>query len=87
MNPALIEKVGHLFNGLGVVNDVQRAGVHLQPPLIFTSDGVALIDHLKDRSSRGLHTGSYEQQHETRHNELHDPDMLGLFCFNLGKNI
>lgn len=55
MDSALVEEVCDLLNGLGVVDDVQRTGVDLQPPLVFTSDGVSLVDHLKDWRSRRVY--------------------------------
>ena len=54
MDPPLVEELGDLLDGLRVVDDVQRAGVHLQPPLELTPHRVALVGHLKDRGRRGL---------------------------------
>ena len=54
MDPPLVEELGDLLDGLGVVDDVQRAGVHLQPPLELAPHRVAFIGHLKDRGCCGL---------------------------------
>ena len=58
MDPPLVEELGDLLDGLGVVDDVQRAGVHLQPPLELAPHRVAFVRHLKDRGRCGVRGAS-----------------------------
>lgn len=49
MNSSLIEKVSHFFDSLGIVDDIERASIDLQPPLKLAPYWVTLVDHFKDR--------------------------------------
>lgn len=49
MNSSLVEKVSHFLDSLGIVDDIERAGINLQPPLKPAPYWVTLVDHLKNR--------------------------------------